>query len=459
MRLSAAFVPLLAVSLTAIARAPSFVVILFDDTGYADHGLTGSELVPTPAIDSIAEDGVTFTDGYVTASVCSPSRAGMMTGRYQQRYGHEFNLTGPADANGLGLSPEAVTMAELVAPAGYRTGLIGKWHLGSAEGLRPTDQGFDVFRGLWGGSRSYFAEPEANKNHALRDGEARIEEPDELYLTTWIGEQAESFIADAGDEPYLLFVSYTAPHTPMHALDRDLDELAGVGDLSERRRTYAAMLRSLDRSVAGILEAIDATGRAGSTAVFLVNDNGGATNNGSDNGRYRGMKGSKWEGGIRVPFALRWPGVARAGSRFSHPVSTLDITATIAASSGASVPEDAPLDGTDLVPYLTGEAGGPPNETLFWRRGVAAAVREGHWKLIRSEGNPVLLFDLLGDPSERRDLSGSHPEVVAGLLERLEKWEMELAEPLWEEGERWERNQRRKHRIEVETREQERKFP
>ena len=440
------------------AAAPNFVVLLFDDTGYADLGLTGGDLVPTPAIDSVARDGVTFTDAYVTASVCSPSRAGLITGRYQQRYGHEFNLGGGHEQRGLGLPSDATTIAEIARDAGYRTGLMGKWHLGAAPGLRPTDQGFDEFRGLYGGSRSYWREPDPKPNHALRHGTAPEPEADGLYLTRWIGERASEFIAESGDEPYLLIVSYTAPHTPMHAEEADLRAVSDLG-VGEPRRTYAAMVRAMDRSVSRVLQAIDESGEAERTAVFVVNDNGGATNNGSDNGRYRGMKGSKWEGGIRIPFALRWPGVATPGSHYHHPVSTLDIAATLAGAARARVSADEPLDGADLVPYIRGEAAGAPHQSLFWRRGVAAAVRTGAWKLIRSEGNPTLLFDLLADPGERHDLSGTRPDVVRDLLAELETWESGLEEPGWEEGEKWERNQRRKHRIGVQTRAQEREYP
>lgn len=442
----------------SVAKPPNFVVILFDDTGYGDLGMTGGDLVATPAIDSIARDGVTFTNGYVTASVCSPSRAGLMTGRYQQRYGHEFNLGLPTETAGFGLPGEATTIAELAKRGGYTTGLVGKWHLGQAPGLRPTDQGFDVFHGLFGGARSYYTDADPNEAHRLRDGVDSIEDPPGLYMTEWIGERAIDFINEAGDEPYFLLVSYTAPHTPMHALDDDLEALTGLG-VSGRRLTYAAMLRSLDRSVDGLLAALDASGHADSTAVFLINDNGGATDNGSDNGRYRGMKGSKWEGGIRVPYALRWPGATTPGSAFAHPVSTMDIGATLAAACGVEPDAVEPLDGVDLRPFLTGRIGGGPHEALFWRRGVAAAVRLGPWKLIRSEGNPTLLFDLLADPSEQHDLSGSHPDVVDDLLRRLGAWESGLATPRWEEGAKWERNQIRKHRLDVTTREQERRYP
>ncbi|MEO1512888.1 MAG: sulfatase-like hydrolase/transferase, partial [Planctomycetota bacterium] len=406
---------------------------------------------------SIAQSGAWFSTGYVTASVCSPSRAGLITGRYQQRFGHECNLNGQAERAGLGMSRDEETVADLLRRAGYRTGLIGKWHLGSAPGLRPLDRGFDEFMGLWQGSRSYFKE--ADSRRPLRVGGRVIEEPDDLYLTTWMGDRAVDFIAAHRDEPFFLYLSHTAPHTPMEALEDDLEAARSELGASapDRRVTYAAMMRSLDRSVGRVLDAIDDAGLRDRTVVFFINDNGGATNNGSENGPLRGMKGSKWEGGVRVPYAVRWPGMAAPGRRVDGLVSSLDIAATIAAHAG--IEPKHPLDGEDLRPILIGERDRPEREALFWRRSVAAAVRTDRWKLIRSEGNPTLLFDLTADEGERIDLSASHPDVLAGLISMLSSWESEMIDPLWREGERWERNQRRKHRLEVLGREAERRFP
>ncbi|MEM7622726.1 MAG: sulfatase-like hydrolase/transferase, partial [Planctomycetota bacterium] len=295
----------------------------------------------------------------------------------------------------------------------------------------------------------------------LMMGRENIEEPEHLYITDWTARRAEAFIAANAGLPYLLVASFTAPHTPMEARGTDIDAVAAMmpDDTPRRRVIYNAMTRSLDRGVGRILEAIDRTGTTDTTLVIFINDNGGATNNGSDNGSLRGMKGSKWEGGVRVPFAMRWAGVIPPGTVFEHPVSSLDITATAAAAAGVEPDADQPLDGTDLIPFLTGARAGAPHETLFWRRGVAAAVRHGNFKLIRSQGNPTLLFDLSADRSEQRDVAAGHPDIVADLLARLEAWEADLAEPGWTEGERWERNQRRKHRLGVRTREQEREVP
>lgn len=454
---------------------PNVLVIITDDAGYMDYGFSaatvgGEPVVPTPNIDSIAEGGAALSAGYVTASVCGPSRAGLITGQYQQRFGYECNPSERAARLGWGVPADERTIGEMMRDAGYATAAIGKWHLGSgledcADGAnRPVDQGFDEFHGLWGGSRSFFKlGDEASRGHALRDGNERIEEPDDLYVTTWTGEKAVEFISERAaaeeEKPWFAYVSYTSPHTPMHALDEDLEAVARLG-LEGRRLAFAAMVRSLDRSVGEVLAAAEAAGDAQGreTLIFFVNDNGGATNNGSENGPYRGMKGAKFEGGIRVPYSVRWDGVIPAGIEYGEKVSTLDIAATSVAAGGGDLAAET-VDGVDLVPFLTGEARGVPHETLFWRRSEAAAVREGDWKLVRSNGNPTLLFDLGRDPSERRDLSGDEPEVLAELTEKLEAWEAGMMGPRWLEGERWERNQRRKHRMEVMTREDERRFP
>ncbi|MEM0984384.1 MAG: sulfatase-like hydrolase/transferase [Planctomycetota bacterium] len=440
-------------------RPPNFVLILSDDAGYRDLGFNRLDGFPTPRIDSIARSGARFTNAYVTASVCSPSRAGLLTGRYQQRFGHEFNLGGSDESAGLGMSPEEDTIADLMRSAGYATGIIGKWHLGKADGLRPRDRGFDVFDGILEGSRSYFA-TDSTRSPLRVNGEP-IPEPEDLYLTDWLGERAEVFLEDHAEQPFFLFLSYTAPHGPMHATGADFDAVADwVPEGSpDKRRTYAAMVRALDRSVGGVLDRIESLGLAGNTVVIFTNDNGGATDNGSDNGPLRGMKGSKWEGGVRVPMAINWPGVTAAGSRIDEPVSTLDLSATMAATARARVAADRPLDGADLRLLLAGDIGELQPRALYWRRGGAAAVRFGDWKLIRSEGNPPLLFDLNASDDERVDLSNQYPGLVHQLLGMLGAWEGGLAEPLWIEGEPWETNQRMKHRMEVETRGEERRFP
>ncbi len=458
-------------SLAAGQDRPSVVVILSDDAGYADFGFTGGRVVPTPAIDRIAREGATLTQFYTTASVCSPSRAGFITGRYQQRFGHHSNLTGPASNAGLGMSPDEFTVAEHLAEHGYTTGIIGKWHLGSAQGLTPIDQGFDEFHGLIAGSRSFFAIDGAGTRQGLQsttagpDGSPQIEWVDEhaidgFYITDWIGEQAADFIRRQHEEPFYLFVSFTAPHTPMDALEADVKAVADIEP--ERRRIYAAMQRAYDRNVALILDTLDETGIADSTVVMCFNDNGGATNNGSDNGRYRGMKGSKWEGGIRVPCAIRWPGIVEPGTVFTPVVSAMDLTATAVAIAGGPADGSPALDGRDLLVPLAEP--GPwrddaVHESLFWERGPAGAVRNGPWKLIFTDASDPMLFHIPADPGETTDLAEARPELVTRLMTRYELWHDQTVEPLWREGDKWENFQRRKHRTDVVGREAERQLP
>ena len=442
---------------------PNIVVIVTDDAGYIDFGAYGGAQIPTPHIDSIARNGVRFTQGYVTASVCAPSRAGLLTGRYQQRFGHEFN--GPNDPvpgyslDDMGLDPSEVTVAEALREEGYRTMAVGKWHMGTQERFHPSRHGFDEFFGMLSGGRSYFpikTEKIAAGRALLRNRDV-VPEQEVTYTTDMFSDEAVSFIRRTKEQPFFLYLAYNAVHTPMHAKEEDLAAFPEIED--ELRRIYAAMTRSLDEGVGRVLDALDQEGLADDTLLFFINDNGGATNNGSNNGPLRGMKGSKWEGGIRVPFMVRWPGKVPAGMTFDRPVSSLDILATSVNAAQGSLKGDSNLDGVNLLPFLDGRVVGDPHEMLFWRRGVAAAVRAGDWKLIRSESNPTLLFDLAQDLGETENLAPQHPGLVNELLAALEAWERDLAPPKWTEGEKWERNQIMKHRLEVSGRAMEREYP
>jgi arylsulfatase A-like enzyme len=295
--------------------------------------------------------------------------------------------------------------------------------------------------------------PEGNR--ILRDWEV-VPESEVTYLTDMFSEEAVSFIRGTQGRPFLLYLAYNAVHTPMHAKKEDLAFFSAVED--KLRRTNAAMGRSLDEGVGRVLDTLRREQLEENTLLFLINDNGGATNNGSDNGPLRGMKGSKWEGGIRVPFLVKWPARLAAGITFDHPVSALDVFAT-SISAARGFEDHSNLDGVDLIPFLTGRVKGAPHEHLFWRRGVAAAVRSGKWKLIRSESNPTLLFDLSEDLGESTNLASQYPDVVRDLVAELEAWEKELAPPKWTEGEKWERNQILKHRMEVIGRDMEREYP
>ncbi len=445
------------------AASPNVIVVLADDAGFADFGCYGGKEIPTPHIDRLAAAGVRCTQAYVTASVCCPSRAGLLTGRYQQRFGHECN--GPTrpepgySQSDMGLDPSEATIGDVLQARGYRTMAVGKWHMGNQPQFEPQNRGFHEFYGFWGGSRSFWPIAKPSKNAAMRRGRTAIDEKKEIsYLTDDLTDAAIEFIGRHRARPFFVYLSYNAVHTPMHAKPADLAAFAHIEN--QRRRTYAAMTKSLDDNVGRLTSKLREWDLEKDTLVLFVNDNGGATNNGSDNGPLRGMKGSKWEGGVRVPLIAKWPAGLPAGKVYAQPVSLLDILPTsLAAAGGAPKSAAKPLDGVDLLPFLRGETEKPPHEALFWRRSAAAAVRQGRWKLLRVRDNPVVLIDLASDPAETRNVATQHPDRVKSLLAELAAWEKGLSPRKWKEGDRWEQNQIHKHRMDVIGREAERRFP
>ncbi len=436
---------------------PSVVLVIADDAGWIDFGFHGSSEIATPELDRLAAEGVVLESCYVTASVCSPSRAGMLTGRYQQRCGHEYNLPGDAPRSEGGLPLTERTIADRMKAAGYATGLIGKWHLGLAPAFHPTERGFDEFHGFRAGSRSYFGNEslsggDRGYEHVNDAGRTSEAESEISYLTETIARDAVTFIRDHDDHPSFLVVAFNAPHGPMHATEEDLDSIEPAV-APKRRRIYAAMMRALDQACGSIADAIDASGR--DTMLIFVNDNGGATNNASDNGPLRGMKGSHFEGGIRVPGFIRRPGILNPGS-VEPPVTALDLVTTAVAAGDGDV---AGLDGVDLDPWLHSRATDRPHQSMFWRRGPIATIRDLDLKLIRVEGGRTLLFDLEADPGEEKDLSANHPGETIRLLARLAEWEYAMMPPLWTTGPMWRNNLLRKHRMDVVGREAERAIP
>jgi arylsulfatase A-like enzyme len=440
----------------APSAPPNILLILADDLGYADLGFTGCTDIPTPHLDALAREGVFCTDAHVTASVCAPSRAGLITGRYPQRQGFECNL-----ANGEGLLAGTETFPALLRRQGYTTALIGKWHLGTLPHNHPRALGFDHFSGLIGGSRSYFPEekPPGPARRLERDG-VPVPESDFTYLTDWLTDEGIRRIESRDrDRPLFLLLSYTAPHTPMHARPDLLERFSTIE--SPRRRKYAALVAALDEGVGRLRATLTAEGIAEETLIVFLSDNGGATNNASDNGGWRGMKGSKWEGGHRVPWIAHWPARFPAG-RQNALISSLDLAPTFLAAAGA--PPLAEADGLDLLPLLEGRGATPPREELYWRRAVAASVRQGSWKLIRVEEpdgrvRPPILVDLSRDPGEVENRAEAEPERVRALEARLAAWEAGLIPPRWLTAEVWRENQRKKHEIDRTGREAERKVP
>lgn len=410
------------------SRRPNIIVLLADDLGYADVGFQGSKDIVTPHLDALAQAGVRCTDGYVTCPVCSPTRAGLLTGRYQQRFGYEF--IGGGGKQPVGLPPGEKTVADRLQAAGYATGAIGKWHLGKEPQFHPLARGFQEFYGFLGGGRSYFpakaAAPLAPLDPIVR-GRTQVADP--AYLTDAFGDEAVAFIDRHKREPFFLYVAFNAPHVPLEAPAKYLDRFASIANKGPR--TYAAMVGAMDDAVGRITRKIQSEGLDGDTLLFFLSDNGGHVMAGARNEPLRGLKGTVYEGGIRVPFVVKWTGRLPAGTTYSQPVISLDIAATALAVAGLPVPSERRLDGVNLLPHLTGKNPQPPHEALYWRYGDHHAVRQGSWKLTVPAVEPPGLYDLSQDRAEKNDLSAARPEKLRELTRLYEAWNAQLPPPAW----------------------------
>ncbi len=459
-------------------RPPNVVLILADDLGWNDLTFGGGGVaggtVPTPHIDSIAAEGVNFTNGYAANGTCAPSRAALMSGRYGTRFGFEFTPTPPgmialaplaptpegrlrtsvtvegAEAipyDEMGMPTSEITIAELLAGQGYHTVHIGKWHLGRANGMAPRDQGFA--ESLLMASGLYLPEDHPDVVNAKQEFDpidrflwaamrfaatfngGPAFEPDG-YLTDYYTQQAVEVIEANRDRPFFLYLAHWAPHTPLQATREDYEALGHIK--LHRERVYAAMIRSLDRGVGQVLEALERNGLEDDTLVLFTSDNGGAGYIGLPevNRPFRGWKITLFEGGIHVPFFARWPARIPPGSVVRAPVHHFDMYATAAAAAGAPLPDDRVVDGVDLVPFATGEARGVPHEALFWRSGASQTALVNGWKLnVSDPPGRTWLFDLSSDPNEERDLSRERPEKLAELRAALAAYNAEQAEPAW----------------------------
>lgn len=411
---------------------PNILVILSDDQGYADAGFQGSKDVPTPHLDKLAASGVRCTSGYVTHPFCSPTRAGLLTGRYQTRFGHEFNpVYDPLDTN------EGLPLGERILPqfmkdGGYRTGWVGKWHLGSSAKHTPWQRGFDETYGFIGGGHAFTNWKPNDRQYTLaltRNGQLVENVPE--HLTTTFGEEGAGFIRRNKEQPWFLYLALNAPHTPHQPSAEREQRFAHVAD--PQRRKYLAQISLLDDAVGAVCRALEESRQTERTIVFFFTDNGGPTKNSAINTPLRGAKGQVYEGGVRVPFLVSWPGKLAAGKTYDAPVSSLDVFATSLAVAGVPLPTDKKQDGVNLIPYLNGETKTVPHERLFWRvgGGVAHAVREGSWKLIRAKGKPDELYDLSTDIGEAKDLAGEKPNIAIRLATQIDAWDKELMEPVF----------------------------
>ena len=419
------------------ADPPNIVLLFADDAGYADFGFQGSTIIKTPHLDQLATQGMRFTQGYVSASVCGPSRAGLMTGRYQQRFGfHENNVPGymskysAADHAEMGLPLEEKTIGDYMKSVGYRTAFFGKWHLGGQDKFHPTYRGFDEFYGFRGGARSYFPYTEEPKEpmNKLERGLGNFKEH-EGYLTDVLAEDAMRFIEKNKDRPFFAFLSFNAVHTPMHATEADLAQFPSLQGI---RKEQAAMTLALDRACGKIMDKLEALGLADNTLIVFTNDNGGPSDrNGSVNLPLSGTKSNHLEGGIRVPFLISWPQHIPQGTVYHYPVSTLDLLPTFFAAGGGDVDSLAELDGVNLMPYLLGKKNERPHQRLYWKKSTRAVVREGDWKLIRFSDRPAELYNIPQDISEHNNLAAVYPERVRKMFKMLHQWEMTLEQPAW----------------------------
>lgn len=421
----AGFLSISQYSKAKVKNQPNILVILVDDAGYNDFGFMGSKDMMTPNIDQLASQGVVLTDAHVAATVSSPSRACLITGRYGHRFGYECN---PSD-NDYGVSLDEQTIADVFKESGYRTAAIGKWHLGTLDKYHPNKRGFDFFYGMKAGGRDYFYDeknsdrPGDERNILLNDKQVRFDG----YLTDVFSEKAVEFIKNT-DQPFMMYLAYNAVHMPMQATQEDLDRFSG-----HPRQKLAAMTWALDRGVGTVIQGLKETGKFDNTLIFFLSDNGGATINNSSNYPLKGFKGNKFEGGHRVPYFIVWNGKIKSGIKFDGLASSLDIFATAIDAAGISKTKNK-LDGVSLIPYLSGKKKGNPHEILFWRKMDTRAIRMGDYKLIITHGVDSVLYHVKSDLEEMNNILDQEPEVYKRMAKRLKQWEdEECVEPLWTE--------------------------
>lgn len=447
----------------ATDRQPNIVFIFADDLGIGDTSIYGSSIIDTPNIDSLAESGVMFTQGYVSHPVCSPSRAGLLTGRYQQRHGWEFNPAGRDQS--AGMDAAQVTIADAMKELGYATGMIGKWHLGYEDQFHPMSRGFDEYFGVLAGGTEFLetlpegaayarngAPKKRDPRRAVYRGRNKVQVDD--YLVDVFTDEAVSFIDRHAEEPFFLYLSHTTPHTPLQATKPYLDRYGHIRNMSTR--VYAAMVSALDDSVGAVVKKLKEIGEYENTLIAFLSDNGcaGYIGNACSNLDFAGYKRHHQEGGIRIPYILSWPEQLPSNLQYDHPVISLDLMSTFTAAAGE---EKSTEDSVNLIPYLTGENPDAPHDYLYWRSGPTEAIRDKRWKLIKYNrledqgqqlddvgrltpppdgwatnsplGKVTLLYDLENDPQESKNLANENPEVVRELESQWESWNAQLPSP------------------------------
>lgn len=422
-------------------KPPNIIVIISDDQGYADVGFHGSKEIFTPNIDRIANNGVVFSQGYVSFAVCSPSRAGLITGRYQNRFGYTRNiLLAPKDST-MGLPLGEQTLPEVLKKGGYKTKAIGKWHLGAHDLLIPENRGFDEFYGFLIGGHRYFPDDltlndltEARKQMdgyitKIYDNGNRINTS--RYLTDELSINAVKFIEDNSNNPFFLYLSYNAPHTPLQAKEEDL--LRNMHIKGEKRRIYASMVTSMDDGIGLVLDKLEQMNIIDNTIVIFFSDNGGVEwYNHSDNGELRGIKGDFFEGGIRVPFVMQWPKIIPKGIVYDKPIIALDVFATSIAVANVENHTINEIDGVNLIPYIIGENNNNPHKYLYWqnRDKEIDVIRDDRYKYLRIK-NKEFIFDLSNDISEENNLINSSKQIYDNLKFEFKEWEKDMIDPIF----------------------------
>ncbi len=462
----------LALPAKAADTLPNIILLVADDLGYGELGCQGNPEIPTPHIDSLARHGVRMTQGYVTAPNCSASRAGFLTGRYQTRFGHEFNPTGAYNEDlDAGLPPGERTLADVLVEAGYITGLFGKWHLGGTARFNPIRRGFDEFYGFlheghyfvpppyngtttWlrrrilpGGGQGRWSHPSGKLIYSTHMGHTEpdydadnpiyragqpVPEPD--YLTDAIAREAVDFIDRNRHAPFFLYVPFNAVHSPLQAKDAYMQRFGAIPDI--QRRIFAAMLANLDDAVGSILAALRSHQLEENSLIFFISDNGGPTKElTSSNLPLRDGKGSMYEGGLRVPFLCQWKGQLPENQVYPHPVSSVDIFQTAVHLAKGTPPKNRVYDGVNLIPYFKGERDSRPHETLFWRQGSRTALRVGDWKLVRNprrgQGTDWELYNLAEDIAEAHNQASSQPDRLSQMVALWQDWNAQMIDPVW----------------------------
>jgi arylsulfatase A-like enzyme len=411
------------IPIQAAESKPNFIIFLADDLGWGELGCQGfTKDVPTPNIDSLAQHGVRCTDGYIAATYCSPSRAGLMTGRYPTRYGHEFNGGGPK----FGLPLTETTVANRLKDLGYATCAIGKWHLGDQPNNGPTKRGFDEYMGCLANPGSY------SKPHLWVDTLGKVTPGQDFYTTEAFADRAVDWIERNKQHPFFLYLPFNGVHAPLEATPKYLARFPNITD--KKRQTFCAMLSAVDDAVGKVMNKLREAGLEKNTLVIFLSDNGGPTKQTtSSNGPLRGFKMTTNEGGTRVPFMMQWPDQLPAGKIYNKPVMNLDMLPTLVTAAGGKVDPAWNLDGVDILPYLKDETKPTPHTTMYWKYGQQWAIVEGEWKLVISkvDNNQPRLIHLSEDLSEAYDRLTADPTKVEELTAKWQAWNKEQAHALW----------------------------